>query len=119
MTDIVVLEDDDFKDFVNLSTEVITRTKINNDTGTVQDGALFTEEYLPAESIMYSLVLTAPEFTEEKDENKKTFATEQKLNEFFSTFIKNNPVMQIGGNSTLGKGITKTFLINQKNDKNE
>jgi len=67
MTDIVVLNDDDFKDFVNLSTEVITRTKISPETGTVEQGALFTEEYLPAESIMYSLVLTAPEFTKKRN----------------------------------------------------
>lgn len=39
--DIVILPDDDFKDFVNLSTEVVARTKINNETGTVQSGALF------------------------------------------------------------------------------
>ncbi|MBK9462153.1 MAG: hypothetical protein IPN94_22720 [Sphingobacteriales bacterium] len=32
-----------------MSTEVITRTKIDNETGTVEDGALFTEEYLPTE----------------------------------------------------------------------
>src|SRR3972149_7343465 len=62
--DIVILNDDDFRDFVNLSTEVITRIKINNDTGTVQPGALFTEEYLPSESILYSLALTTPIFKE-------------------------------------------------------
>lgn len=106
--DIVVLEDDDFRDFVNLSTEVITRTKIDNETGTVADGALFTEEYLPAESIMYSLVLTAPEFAEKRE----TFETEDKVNKFFNDFVNDNPVMQIGGNATLGKGITKIKMIN-------
>ncbi len=109
MTDIVVLEDDDFKDFVNLSTEVITRTKINNDTGTVQDGALFTEEYLPAESLMYSLVLTAAEFA--KKEDKKEFETEEKLKTFFKNFISENDVLQIGGNATLGKGITRAKIV--------
>jgi len=62
LTDLIVLSNDDFRDFVTLSTEVITRTKINNETGTVQQGALFTEEYLPAESILYSLVLSTPIF---------------------------------------------------------
>ncbi len=46
---------DDFKNFVKMFTEVITRTKIDNIKGTVKDGALFTEEYLPAETVMYSL----------------------------------------------------------------
>jgi len=108
-TDIVVLENDDFRDFVNLSTEVITRTKIDNETGTVEQGALFTEEYLPAESIMYSLVLTAPEFSE--NPSNKTFKTEEDLSKFFNDFVNNNPVMQIGGNATLGKGITRIKML--------
>lgn len=113
MTDIVVLENDDFKDFVNLSTEVITRTRIDNNTGTVADGALFTEEYLPAECLMYSLVLTAPEFA--KKEAKKEFETEQDLKTFFKDFITENPVLQVGGNATLGKGITKAIFVEPKN----
>ena len=44
---LVILHDDDFRDFVALSTEVITRNKIDNETGTVAEGQLFTEEYLP------------------------------------------------------------------------
>lgn len=107
--DIVVLEDDDFRDFVNLSTEVITRTKIDNETGTVAEGALFTEEYLPAESIMYSLVFFAPEFVEKNTE--KIFKTEDEVEKFFSGFVCNNPIMQIGGNATLGKGITRIKVL--------
>jgi CRISPR-associated protein Cmr4 len=102
-TDIVVLPDNDFKDFVNLSTEVITRTKINNVTGTVAKGALFTEEYLPAESLMYSLVLTAPEFRAENP------MTEDKVRGFIETNLP--PVIQLGGNATLGKGIIRTKLL--------
>jgi CRISPR-associated protein Cmr4 len=52
---LIILSNDDFKDFVTLSTEVITRIKINPDTGTVEKGALFTEEYLPSDTILYSL----------------------------------------------------------------
>ena len=107
-TDIVVLANDEFKDFVNLSTEVITRTKIDNDTGTVANGQLFTEEYLPAESVLYSLVLAAPEFTSNKDridENEVISFVQGQLPE----------IIQAGANATLGKGLLKTKLItNQK-----
>ncbi len=103
--DIVILPDDDFKDFVNLSTEIITRTKIDNNTGTVAQGALFTEEYLPAESIMYALALTAAEF-KEKDQGP------MKEDEVFDFFKNQLPsVIQIGGNATLGKGIAGTKLL--------
>ena len=59
---IVVLSDNDFRDFTLMSTEVITRTKIDNETGTVEDGALFTEEYLPTDSVLYSLVFASDEY---------------------------------------------------------
>lgn len=99
---IVILSDDDFKDFVNLSTEVITRNKINNITGTAADTGLFTEEYLPSESIMYSMILSAPEF-------KKDGMSDEDVSSFFE---KNLPaVMQIGGSASLGKGIVRTQFL--------
>lgn len=97
--DIVVLSDEDFADFVNHSTEVITRTKIDNETGTVSDTALFTEEFLPAESLMYSLVMFAPEF-------KKNGMDAAMVKSFFE--INQPEVFQIGGNASLGKGIVRT-----------
>ena len=100
--DIVVLPDDDFRDFVNMSTEVVTRTKIDNETGTVAQGALFNEEYLPAESVLYTLVLSSDEF-------RKDGMKEEKV---FSFFKENLPgVVQIGANATLGKGIVTTKIV--------
>lgn len=102
--DVVMLSNDDFKDFVSLSTEVITRTKINNNTGTVEPGALFTEEFLPTESIMYTLVLTAQEFIEHKPP-----MPEEEVYQFFTEHLPE--VIQIGGNATLGKGIIRRQLM--------
>lgn len=107
--DIVVLPDNDFTDFVKLSTEVITRTKIDNETGTVAQGALFTEEYLPSETLMYALILTAAEFREKTDDpaGVKPMAEPEVFN-FFSQHLPE--YFQIGANATLGKGIVKTRL---------
>jgi len=109
--DVVVLPDDDFRDFVNLSTEVITRTKIDNETGTVQAGALFTEEYLPTETILYSMALATPIFKENDNEKgvfKKTNdkSEEELVIEYFTNGLPE--VIQIGGNATIGKGIVRT-----------
>jgi CRISPR-associated protein Cmr4 len=111
-----VLSNDVFADFVRLYTEVITRNKIDNTKGTVAKGALFSEEYLPAESILYSLVFSGKLFTA-KAENKKVFdnyqgATEaDKLQSYFSDRLKiKKGIVQIGGNATLGKGIVKTKI---------
>jgi len=110
---LVILKNEDFTDFVNLSTEVITRNKINNATGTVEGTALFTEEYLPAESILYTLVMAAPIF-QEKDKDKGIFKSELWENspheedmvmDFFEKALPE--VVQIGGNATLGKGLVR------------
>jgi len=49
----VCLNDSVFSDMVMSYTEVQTHIKIDPDTGTVKEGALFTTEYLPAESLLY------------------------------------------------------------------
>lgn len=110
---LVIISDDDFKDFVNLSTEVITRTKIDNATGTVKGGALFNEEYLPPETILYYLVFASPVF--QKDDNKKGIfkkngkAEEELVFEFFKSGLPE--YLQLGGNATIGKGIVRTKLM--------
>jgi CRISPR-associated protein Cmr4 len=114
-TNLVVLTNDDFADFVQLSTEVITRTKINNETGTVQDGALFTEEYLPSDSVLYSLVLASPEFSKKDTTKLKLLETEKETMTFFEqTLAGMDNIFQLGGNATLGKGIIRTKLLNNK-----
>lgn len=99
--DIVVLSDEDFADFVQHSTEVITRNKIDNETGTVSDTALFTEEFLPSESLLYSLALFAPEFSK-----KSGKMTEDDVKNFFNENLP--PIFQTGGDASLGKGIVRT-----------
>lgn len=113
---LVILSNDDFRDFVNLSTEIITRTKINPETGTVQSGALFTEEYLPAETVMYSLALTTPIFNKDKGIFAKTDA--QKEEEIVMDFFENGipEVIQVGGNATIGKGIVEVKVWEDKNE---
>jgi CRISPR-associated protein Cmr4 len=61
---IVCVNDTDFMDFVSNYTEVQTHIKINPDTGTVDRGALWTEEYVPAESVFaFSLVFLEEEIS--------------------------------------------------------
>ena len=116
--DFAVLSDDDFRDFVTLSTEVIARTKIDSKTGTVAKGALWYEEYLPTDSILYSLALTTPIF-KENDADKgifqltdqvadKNLAEAEKVMNFFADGLPN--IIQIGGNATVGKGIVRTHV---------
>ena len=109
---LVILHNDDFADFVTLHTEVITRNKIDNKTGTVDKkiGGLFSEEFLPAESVLYALVTASPIF----QSNQKHFIVqtgkteESSVMTFFTEGVAaGKNIFQIGGNMTLGKGITK------------
>lgn len=109
--DIVILSNDLFTEFTSLSTEIITRTKIDNETGTVKSGALFTEEYLPTETIMYSFAILSPIFSKQKGSFEGNNQL-QKIEEFFRENLER--VIQIGGNSTLGKGIVSTHVFEVK-----
>ncbi len=108
-TKLVVLSNDEFTDFVKLHTEVISRIVINDKTGTTDN--LFNEEFLPAESVLYSLVLASPIF--QPDTKKGIFAKTngkeeyENLMDYFRLGLKD--VFQLGGDATLGKGITKTI----------
>ena len=96
----VLLSDDDFTYFVKYATEVNTRIKINPQTGTVDGTALFTEEFLPPESILYSLIFYDDLHVAQESGSKSIDVRQSFLDSFnnFSTF-------QIGADATLGKGL--------------
>ena len=103
-SNVLVLSDDYFAQLTELCTEVITRTKINNETGTVAQGALFNEEYLPQESVLYSLVFFENEFR--KDTPLQKALKENDVQVFFNKHLPD--FFQLGGNATIGKGIMRT-----------
>ncbi len=112
--DLVILSDDDFKQFVKTSTEVITRTRIDDKTGTVASGALWTEEYLPQDTILYSLVMfTEPKVAEDEGKGVFKVGDSQKEAELVAKFFKDGlpEVVQIGGNQTIGKGFVRLKIL--------
>ncbi|MFN3599658.1 MAG: type III-B CRISPR module RAMP protein Cmr4, partial [Aquificaceae bacterium] len=48
---LAIVSDNVFADFVNYAVEIRTRIRIDQITGTVQEGALFTMEFVPSEAI--------------------------------------------------------------------
>ncbi|MED1419959.1 type III-B CRISPR module RAMP protein Cmr4 [Bacillus sp. FSL W8-1127] len=104
---LVVLSDDDFTDFVKLSTEVNARIKIDYEKGTVDSGALWYEENVPPETIFYSLLYIG-------NVRGKGMEGLQKAEEVETFLVKENTfpkVFQLGGNSTLGRGILRTIWV--------
>lgn len=103
---LVVLEDNDFADFARMSTEINARIRINPESGIVQEGALWYEENVPPETVFYSFLFAGRERTAEpgglSDEEVIQFITEEK---YFPA------VFQLGGNSTLGKGMLRRIWV--------
>lgn len=96
---LAVLNDTAFTYFAEYATEVTARIRLNNETKTVDAGALFYQEFLPAETLMYSVVLGAP--SRKSDMERSAEAMLQYLLGQLPEFL------QIGGNETTGKGICR------------
>jgi CRISPR-associated protein Cmr4 len=94
---LVVLHDDDFTHFVRHATEVSARIGLDYETKTVRKTALFYEEFLPAETLMYSVVLAAGS---RKEGNGMTAGE-------VLAYLRQNlpPVLQVGADETIGKGL--------------
>lgn len=113
---VVILNDSDFTDLVTMYTEIITRNKIDIITGAAQSGGLFTEEYLPMESILYFITLASPCFG--KNEKKEELVKSAKdILDDFNTRLQNG--FQVGGNATIGKGFMKILNNNENSTKGQ
>ncbi|MDR1070713.1 MAG: type III-B CRISPR module RAMP protein Cmr4 [Gracilibacteraceae bacterium] len=115
---LIILSDDDFSDFARNNTEIITRVKIDNKTGTVAKGALFTEELLPAETVMYALIMTAKIFISEEARGKSATVRAAGADEgkyLLDVIAEKMPkYIQIGGDATIGKGLCRVSMEGQQ-----
>ncbi len=91
-----VLPQDAFRDFALYATEVQTHIKLNPDTKTVQSGALFTVENLPADSLLYAPLLATRSRQQGKD-----LSGEQVLAALANCQLSRT---QLGGDETTGQG---------------
>jgi len=89
---IVIVSDELFSKIVETMTEVVPRVRIDEEKGTVKEGGLWYEEYLPQDTVMYFSV--KPINTASENDVLK------KLKE-----IINNKLVNIGGKETVGKGL--------------
>jgi CRISPR-associated protein Cmr4 len=98
----VLLNDDDFTHFARHATEITARVGLNYETKTARDGALFYQEFLPAETVFYSVVLA------NSARVKKAGMSSLEILSFLRGHLPR--VLQIGGDETTGKGYCATRL---------
>jgi CRISPR-associated protein Cmr4 len=102
----VILPDDAFRDFTQLATEVIARIRLKPETKTVAEGALWTEEHLPSETLLYAPIFVSKPLAPNANELGLTDsdAVLQALSDLQLDRL------QIGGDETVGRGIVKVRL---------
>lgn len=101
---LAVLHDDDFTHFVSTATEIVARIGLDYDLKTVRKSALFYEEYLPPETLLYSLAICQDSYRADYR------ASGKELLEMVRDM--HPPYVQIGGGETVGKGICAIRFIN-------
>lgn len=85
---LVILSDEMFSYFVENACEVVTRIQIDDESGTVKDGHLFSQEEVPSESMFYAVMAEMKEG----------------ILDPFCSKIAQNSVIQFGGDETVGLG---------------
>lgn len=100
----VVLPDNIFSFLADTATEIRTRIRIDREFRVVQKGALWTEENLPAESVLWGVLGVS----QSRDKNNKKSAEE-----LAQLLPKDEITIQIGGKYTVGRGFCRLLIDNQ------
>jgi CRISPR-associated protein Cmr4 len=95
----IVVPDMVFDALAETGTEVVTRVRIDDHTKTVADGQLWTEESLPAESILYGVISCDRVYAEKAAGN----TSETLLRAFATDELR----LQLGGKASVGRGQTR------------
>ncbi len=105
-TNLCILPDEDFRDFVKYSTEVQTHIALDPDKKVVKGGALWTSESLPLDTLLYSPIIATNARNREDRSNGKDVMT------LFRTALGKLPnnQMQMGGDETTGQGVVTLRL---------
>ena len=100
-TDLVVLSDTDFAYFAEHATLVEPHVRINDATGTADDGGLFYTENLPPESLLIAPLFASRTRVGENDEAR------MEAKDVMPKIVNaiDGKTLQIGGDATIGRGL--------------
>ena len=101
---LVVLHDEDFGYFVRNATVVEPHVRIDDVTGTAEDGGLFYTENLPPESLLLSVIMASDERRKGEDRLKAGKVMETLLRGGDQFKGLHERLVQIGGDATTGRG---------------
>lgn len=100
----VILPDDTFSFLADTATEVRTRIRIVRETRIVKDGALWTEENLPTDSVLWGVMgISAARDNTRKDAKALS-----------GQLVAGETAIQLGGKHTVGRGLCRFILAQDK-----
>lgn len=110
---LAVISDAEMRFLTEHATEVVARIRVSPETGTVETGALWSEESLPAETILWSTAFFAdgrrkPARTTEAEEKRRPPHRSYKADELRRIFGAAGARLgriRLGGDRTIGRGI--------------
>ena len=108
-TDLVVLSDTDFAYFSEHATVVEPHVRINDETGTADDGGLFYTENLPPESLLVAPMLASQTRTGKTEDREDAVGVMAKIKN-----VIDGKVLQIGGDATTGHGLVVAKVVEGK-----
>lgn len=96
-----ILSDSDFGFLADTATEVRAHIRINDEKGTVERGALWYEENLPAESVLWGILGMG------KGRKPGATCSEEETCGKFRHGLGDGKLVQIGGKGTTGRGLVR------------
>ena len=97
---LVILPDEELFHWGRHGTEVVTRVRINPETGTVAPGALWTEEVLPSEALLWSVTMMS-RCRRAKEAGREAGG----LHETFAKTLNERKRIFLGGDRSIGRGV--------------
>jgi len=100
-----VVSNDLFSHLAQYATPVNAHVRLETETKTVARGALWYEETLPPETVLYTTL------SAQKPRKKDTTGSAQDMLEHVLGLFASRPYLQIGGNETVGMGWCKVTTV--------
>jgi len=100
---LVVVSDDVFSFLVDTATEIRTRIRIDDERRVVAKGALWYEENLPAESIMWGTIGIGRSHNAKGD----AICEEAAVESLWQGMVEQIETIRIGGKATVGRGLVR------------
>ncbi len=100
---LLLLSDTRFDYFVQNATTVEPHVRINDESGTADDGGLFYTENAPPEALFVSVVMASQQRVKRGETANNAMKAEKIMNELESKLAAK--VVQLGGDATAGRGL--------------